>query len=109
MRLPAKLAEAMKRYYDNRQAGSNGVATNKKWDKQADLEHIMACLPKGASNFQAIAGTFWIAWPRLGIQTQHREDDYLECRLLSRKQYDGTWKEVKNSSPQDVGRVLEEA
>lgn len=85
----------MKRYYDNRRDASKGDT----WDKQADLKNLFDILmtTRGFGRIQASAGTFWISWKR-GIQTTHDEKNYWKCKILSRKQKDGTWKAEKGAS-----------
>jgi hypothetical protein len=97
MKLPKKLRLAMKQYYENRK-----MQDQKKWDKQADLQNIIDALPKNCTYFQACAGTFWITWKRPRIQTQHNEQNYWRCKLLSRKQ-NGEWVKVTRKSSKSRG------
>lgn len=80
VRLSKKLSAAMRNYYQNRKKAQ----VSKKWDKQADIEAIIELLPSECSYFSATAGTFFLTWKSLGIQTTHSENNYWCCKILAR-------------------------
>ena len=80
MKLPQNLSNAMRTYYQNRKKAKKG----KKWDKQADLDAIIALLPSECTYFSATAGTFFLTWWSMGIQTTHSENNYWCCKILAR-------------------------
>jgi hypothetical protein len=82
MKIPTKVVALMKTYYDHYRAQNTTP-----WDKQADLKNIFdaakAASPR-ATYIQAMAGTFWITWGHVGIQTTHCENNYWTGKVMAR-------------------------
>lgn len=91
MILPKELKAAMRTYYQNRKHANKGM----KWDKAADLKAMVDLLPSNCSYFSATAGTFWLTWAGLRIQTTHSENNYWCCKVLARLNKKDEWVLVK--------------